>query len=232
MIVKSVWKNFAACSWTASTTRGCAWPTLRQPTPPVKSMNVFPSTSVSVAPSPRSITTGKKIESGSAITRFFRSRIALERGPGIAVLSSIVFVAAMRLTIAESAAALNTCIGELHGAPTSDTCRPLARDHAAPESPSYLPRAPSLGCERVRPPAWCSRPRDSTASLAGALAKRRCGQRLDRVEAGRVPQHEAFGMLESRGLDLVLDVRERIGAAQGEVLQPWNQLGRVASHGV
>jgi hypothetical protein len=32
----------------------------------------------------------------------------LERGPGIAVLNSIVFVVAMRLTIAESAAALYT----------------------------------------------------------------------------------------------------------------------------
>ena len=38
IIVKSVWRKRAACSCTASTTRGCAWPTLRQPTPPVKSM--------------------------------------------------------------------------------------------------------------------------------------------------------------------------------------------------
>ena len=58
-IVKSVWRKRAACSCTASTTCGCAWPTLRQPTPPVKSMNVFPSTSVSVAPRPSATTTGR-----------------------------------------------------------------------------------------------------------------------------------------------------------------------------
>ncbi len=56
---------------------------------------------------------GQKIESGSAITRSFRSRISLERGPGIAVLSSIVLVVAIGLTIAESAATLHTCIGVL-----------------------------------------------------------------------------------------------------------------------
>src|SRR6266545_302023 len=54
-------------------------------------------------------------------------------------------------------------------APTSDTCRLLARDHAAPESTLALTKASSLGCERVRPLAWCSRPRSSTASLEGAL---------------------------------------------------------------
>jgi len=58
-IVKSVWRKRAACSWTASTTFGCAWPTLRQPTPPVKSMKVLPSTSVSVAPLPSAATIGR-----------------------------------------------------------------------------------------------------------------------------------------------------------------------------
>ena len=51
----------------------------------------------------------------------------------------------------------------------SDARRPLARDHAAPESTLALAKAPSLGRGRARPLAWCSRPRDSTASLAGAL---------------------------------------------------------------
>src|SRR6478752_1773562 len=98
------------------------------------------------------------MESGSAITRSLRSRISRERGPGIAVLSSIAFVVAMALTIAQPAAALHTCIEGLHGAPAGDTCRPLARDHAAPESTLALTKAPGLGCERVRPLAWCSRP--------------------------------------------------------------------------
>src|SRR5205823_12497775 len=54
-------------------------------------------------------------------------------------------------------------------APPSNTCRLLARYHAAPESTLVLTKASSLGCGRVRPLAWCSRPRSSTASLAGAL---------------------------------------------------------------
>src|SRR5437764_15485382 len=53
--------------------------------------------------------------------------------------------------------------------PSSDTCRLLARDHAAPESPLALAKAASLGRERVRPQAWCSRPRNSAALLEGAL---------------------------------------------------------------
>src|SRR5436305_7380132 len=53
-------------------------------------------------------------------------------------------------------------------APSSNTCRLLARDHAAPESTLALAKAASLGCARVRPLAWCSRPRNSAASLEGA----------------------------------------------------------------
>src|SRR5258705_12420038 len=48
--------------------------------------------------------------------------------------------------------------------------RPLARDHAAPESTLALSKADQPCCGRVRPLAWCSRPRDSAASLAGALS--------------------------------------------------------------
>src|SRR6266508_1894178 len=43
-------------------------------------------------------------------------------------------------------------------APASDTCRLLARAHAAPESTLALTKPSSLACERVRPLAWCSRP--------------------------------------------------------------------------
>src|SRR5947208_3394894 len=53
--------------------------------------------------------------------------------------------------------------------PSSDTCRLLARDHAAPGSTLPLAKAASLGRERVRPLAWCSRPRSSAALLEGAL---------------------------------------------------------------
>src|SRR5213596_1102772 len=63
--------------------------------------------------------------------------------------------------------------GRSTDAPSSNTCRLLARDHAAPESPLALAKAASLGRERVRPLAWCSRPRNSTALLDGALMLRR-----------------------------------------------------------
>src|SRR5436305_6456187 len=53
--------------------------------------------------------------------------------------------------------------------PSSDTCRLLARDHAAPEPTLALAKAASLGRERVRPLAWCSRPRSSAALLEGLL---------------------------------------------------------------
>src|SRR5919108_391005 len=57
----------------------------------------------------------------------------------------------------------------LNCAPASNACWLLARDHAAPESTLALAKAASLGRGRVRPLAWCSRPRNSTASLEGAL---------------------------------------------------------------
>src|SRR6266571_2831402 len=63
-------------------------------------------------------------------------------------------------------------------APTSDARRLLARDHTAPVSTLALAKAVSLGCERVRPLAWCSRPRSSAASLAGALMTTRWTWRL------------------------------------------------------
>ena len=93
--VKSVWMKRPICSVAASTTRGCACPTLTQPTPPVKSMKTFPSTSVIVAPRASCATIGSTIDFAFAITRDLRSRIAAERGPGIAVRISIVFVVAM-----------------------------------------------------------------------------------------------------------------------------------------
>src|SRR2546427_1798048 len=56
-------------------------------------------------------------------------------------------------------------------APSSNTCWLLARDHAAPESTLALAKAASLGRERVRPLAWCSRTRNSAALLDEALAE-------------------------------------------------------------
>src|SRR5215213_593743 len=56
-------------------------------------------------------------------------------------------------------------------APSGNTCRLPARDHAAPGSTLALEQGlSSLRCGRVRPLAWCSQPRNSTASPEGALA--------------------------------------------------------------
>src|SRR5215218_7494575 len=55
--------------------------------------------------------------------------------------------------------------------PSRDTCRPLAGDHAAPASTLALAKVASVGRGRVRPLAWCSRPRSSTASLDGPLPR-------------------------------------------------------------
>src|SRR6184192_3983352 len=65
---------------------------------------------------------------------------------------------------------------------SSNTCRLLARDHAAPEPTLALAKAVSLGRERVRPLAWCSRPRNSAALLEGALML----EQVFRDEWGRV----------------------------------------------
>src|SRR6266516_3643132 len=64
-------------------------------------------------------------------------------------------------------------------APPSNACRLLARDHAAPESTLALAKAASLGRGRVRPLAWCSRPRSSAALLEGALMDADDRLRLD-----------------------------------------------------
>src|SRR5437762_51616 len=53
-------------------------------------------------------------------------------------------------------------------------CRLVARDHAAPESTLALSKADQPCCGRVRPLAWCSRPRSSTALLEGALMPTQC----------------------------------------------------------
>src|ERR1700730_14208168 len=64
---------------------------------------------------------------------------------------------------------MSCCAKSSHSAPTGNTCRLLARDHAAPESTLALSKAVQPCCGGVRPLSWCSRPRSSTALPAGAL---------------------------------------------------------------
>src|SRR5207248_5625910 len=70
-------------------------------------------------------------------------------------------------------------------APSSNTCRLLARDHTAPEPALALSKAIQPCCGQVRTLAWCSRPRTSAASLEGALAA--CHVRRQQHADGRAP---------------------------------------------
>src|SRR5262247_260343 len=70
-------------------------------------------------------------------------------------------------------------------APSGNACRPLARDHAAPESTLLLTKVYGPWLVGVRPLAWCSRPRDSAVSLGGALRHHRKGKKLGRDSAHR-----------------------------------------------
>src|SRR5438034_3559484 len=85
-------------------------------------------------------------------------------------------------------------------APSSNACRLLARDHAAPESTLALAKAASLGRERVRPLAWCSRPRSSAALLEGCTAH---GQRGLTQPAGPSPSPAEGAHVKRQRLILV-----------------------------
>jgi len=52
------WISFSACSLIADTTRGWEWPTARQTSPELKSMNSLPSTSLTMLPCPLSAANG------------------------------------------------------------------------------------------------------------------------------------------------------------------------------
>src|SRR6266571_2779570 len=85
-------------------------------------------------------------------------------------------------------------------APSSNTRLLLARDHAAPESTLALTKAAQPCCGRVRPLAWCSRPRSGAALLEGALEALvlRLGRR--RFCLGAHPKHAQPGnRAEHRG---------------------------------
>src|ERR687887_92576 len=71
-------------------------------------------------------------------------------------------------------------------APSSNTCRLLARDHAAPEPTLALGKATQPCCGQVRTLAWCSRPRSSTALQDGAPVIRTLVRFLDR-RSGTTP---------------------------------------------
>src|SRR3989304_2918561 len=81
-MLKSLWVGRAAGPWIAATTRGWLWPTLRQPTPPTRSMNIRPSTSQYRAPSPRTAKMGACSGIASGTTRALRVSRSAVRSPG------------------------------------------------------------------------------------------------------------------------------------------------------
>src|SRR5512136_712407 len=82
--------NSPACLRTASTTLGCESPTLSTEMPDAKSMSRFPSTSSTMDPWPRLITTGADFV---VVAMYFLSRSITSRafGPGGVTLMSGTF---------------------------------------------------------------------------------------------------------------------------------------------
>src|SRR5215211_3065831 len=161
-MVKSVCAKLSSCSCAALTTRGCECPTFRQPTPPVKSMNVLPSTSVSRAPWPSWTAMGNVSESGAAMTRSLRSRSDLDLGPGRAVRSSIARAVAIDRTIADGPAGLHTeypaCSKRLatNGSPLESPGGPVRpndppRARRGPDRDRPVRREPDPAVQRGRP---------------------------------------------------------------------------------
>ena len=126
-------------------TRGWLWPTFATPTPPTKSTNVLPSTSVIVEPRARSATIGSWTISGCATACCSRSRISRLRGPGISVRISITRVAATRGSLAvrpagearavatRAAPGRRPCTGPRRSRACSPSRRRSARRRSAPE---------------------------------------------------------------------------------------------------
>ena len=77
----------AAWRATAATTSGRAWPTLVTPIPLVKSRNVLPSTSVTVAPSARAMNIGWVVATPAVTALRRRSASARLCGPGMGPLT-------------------------------------------------------------------------------------------------------------------------------------------------
>src|SRR6478609_2068545 len=85
-------RNFCACSVIARTTSGCEWPVELTAMPAAQSRKTLPSTSSTIAPQPRSITSGYPRVYDGDTTDLSRSISALAFGPGSAVLISGWFV--------------------------------------------------------------------------------------------------------------------------------------------
>ncbi len=84
---KQVCRKCAACDATASTTAGCACPTLLTAMPAPRSISRLPSTSSTMPPDADATKIGKVVATPSGTAALRRSHNARERGPGISVRS-------------------------------------------------------------------------------------------------------------------------------------------------
>src|SRR5438094_7844332 len=98
------------------------------------------------------------------------------------------------------------------------------RSHVASVHPRPCQGFLSLGCGRVRPLAWRSRPRNWTASLAGALVGRQLGPPLAEWLEGVPKRGLGRGFVEG-GVDVRDDERLH---RRGEALE----LARLVLHGI
>src|SRR6266511_3195540 len=231
---KSVWDTLAACRCTASTTFGCEYPTSWHPRPPEKSSQVLPSTSVNRAPSPRSITAGTWMSSGSHTTFDLRARISFERGPGISVTRSIAPIANLLGTFAPSrrtthgppgSRAREYTVLRYHGPPRADSRRSLGVGGSTDRSGgARLRRSPALG---TGGPA-ASPPR----ARAGGGVPARLGQRTGAVPLPTdVLTDGALRALLARHHRVPAPGAVRVLGARGLAASRWRSLVVPVAHG-
>src|SRR5712691_8741224 len=92
-------RNFPACSVIARTTSGCEWPVELTAMPAAQSRKTLPSTSSTVAPDPRSMTSGYPRVYDGETTVLSRSMRALAFGPGSGVLICGAFSIGLTATL-------------------------------------------------------------------------------------------------------------------------------------
>ncbi len=83
--MKHVWVNWATCAWTASTMRGCAFPSEVTAMPDPRSMSELPSASTTTPPPAATVSMGTVCPTPAATAAALRAISSWDRGPGIDV---------------------------------------------------------------------------------------------------------------------------------------------------
>src|SRR5436189_6188542 len=87
-----MWRNFCAWSVIALTTAGCEWPVEFTAMPAAQSRKTLPSTSSTIEPHPRSMTSGYPRVYDGETTLLSRSMLAFALGPGRGVVIGAALV--------------------------------------------------------------------------------------------------------------------------------------------